>query len=189
MSFTEKEQIELAQKNKHEFVRLYDQHFEAIYHFLLARIQKQQLAEDLSSATFMIALEKIDQYRYEGKPFRAWLYRIALNEINQYFRQEKREHRALVREWREQGDHYESADAQVKAEEEESQAKQRMERVQEAWMALDLDQQNILALRYFQDLSYQEIADILELNTNQVGVRLSRALKRLSQLCPHLNHD
>ena len=67
MTPAEQAQIEAAQKDKCEFVHLYDAHFDAIYRFLLSRVADRQLAEDLTSDTFMIALERIDKYRERVK--------------------------------------------------------------------------------------------------------------------------
>lgn len=187
MTAQEKEQIEAAQKDKREFVHLYDAHFEAIHHFLLSRVADRQLAEDLTSDTFMIALENIEKYRYEGKPFRAWLYRIAINEINQHFRKAKREREAMVREWHEVGEKFDGADVEVKENESKEEQLTHLKQLNEAFHLLKPDEQDVLSLRYFQDLSYNEMADALNTNVNNVGVKLNRALKRLSQLCPQLS--
>ena len=186
MTSSEQAQIEAAKKNKCEFVHLYDAHFEAIYHFLLGRVADRQLAEDLTSDTFMIALEKIDKYRYEGKPFRAWLYRIAINELNQHYRDKKREHEAMVREWKEVGEAFEAADLDVKEKESKEEQVLHLKQLNEAFHLLKPDEQDVLSLRYFQDLSYNEMADTLNTSVNNIGVKLNRALKRLSQLCPQL---
>lgn len=186
MTLQEKEQIESAKKDKREFVHLYDAHFEAIHRFLLSRVADRQLAEDLTSDTFMIALENIDKYRYEGKPFRAWLYRIAINEINQHYRKQKREREAMIREWHEVGEKFDPADLDVKDKESKEEEILRLKQLNEAFHLLKPDEQDILSLRYFQDMSYNEMADALSTNVNNVGVKLNRALKRLTQLCPQL---
>lgn len=183
MTPTEKELIDAARADKCAFVHLYDQHFEAIYHFLLGRASDRQLAEDLSSNTFMIALEKIDFYRYEGKPFRAWLYRIAINELNQYYRKNKREMELLRREWHEVGEQFEAADVDAKETENRQEELERLRQMNDAFHLLKTDEQDVLSLRYFQDLSYSEMAESLNISVNNVGVKLNRALKRLSQLC------
>jgi RNA polymerase sigma-70 factor (ECF subfamily) len=134
----------------------------------------------------MIALEKIDTYRYEGKPFRAWLYRVAINELNQHYRKKKREHEAMVREWHEVGESFEAADMDVKENETKEEMVLHLKQLNDAFHLLKPDEQDVLSLRYFQDLSYNEIADSLGTTTSNVGVKLNRALKRLTQLCPQL---
>lgn len=186
MTQQEKDQVEAAQKDKREFVHLYDAHFEAIHRFLLSRVADRQLAEDLTSDTFMIALENIEKYRYEGKPFRAWLYRIAINEINQHYRKNKREREALVQKWHEVGEAFDGADLELKEKEDKQEVVLHLKQLNEAFHLLKPDEQDVLSLRYFQDLSYNEMADALNTNVNNVGVKLNRALKRLTQLCPQL---
>lgn len=186
MTPLEKTQVEAAQKDKREFVHLYDAHFEAIHRFLLSRVADRQLAEDLTSETFMIALEHIEKYRYEGKPFRAWLYRIAINEINQHYRKNKREREAMIREWHEVGEKFDAADLDAKDKEEKADQMLHLKQLNEAFHLLKPEEQDVLSLRYFQDMTYNEMADSLNLSVNNVGVKLNRALKRLSQLCPQL---
>lgn len=189
MSQSESDLIEAAKVDKKNFVQLYDLHFEAIYHFMLSRVSDRQLAEDLTSDTFMIALEKIGGYRDEGKPFRAWLYRISINEMNQYFRKNKREHAQLVREWHEVGETFDAdeADFDLKENETKEESLGHIKQLNDAFHLLKPDEQDVLSLRYFQDQSYNEIADALGTSVNNVGVKLNRALKRLSQLCNFQN--
>lgn len=183
MTASEKELIEAAKQDKRAFAKLYDLHFQPIYHFLLSRVADGQLAEDITSDTFMIAMEKIDSYNYTGKPFRAWIYRIAINELNQHYRKKKREHAAVIREWHEVGEAFEGVDVDVKEKESAAETLKNVKQLNDAFHLLKHDEQDLLSLRYFQDMSYNEIAEALNTTVNNVGVKLNRAVNRLSQLC------
>ncbi|HCW32740.1 MAG: heat shock and oxidative stress RNA polymerase sigma-E factor, RNA polymerase sigma-70 factor, ECF subfamily [Candidatus Peregrinibacteria bacterium GW2011_GWE2_39_6] len=179
---SEEELITAAKNNKQDFIKLYDRYFDPIYKFLLTRVTNLDLAEDLTSETFFLALENIDRYQYTGKPFSAWLYRIAINEMNRYFRRHKKEKQIMEAAWPEIFNNPESADTQLKENENQLNHLNNLKELNTAFKRLKPDDQNLLSLRYFQDLSYQEISNALNLSLSNVGVKLNRALKRLSQL-------
>jgi len=183
MSEEERKLIEAAQDNKEEFVKLYDLHFDSIYKFLLSRVANVALAEDLTSETFMIAMQKIEKYEYTGKPFSAWLYRIAINEMNKHFRRKKVELKHMEKEWGEVSEKFSYADADLKEEEDKKEQLEQLKELNGAFRELTPKDQDLLALRFFEDLSYKEIADVLGISVNNVGVKLSRAQDRLQTLC------
>ncbi len=176
--------ITAAQQDKRAFVDLYDLHFDSIYRFFLSRVSDSALAEDLTSETFMKALEKIGSYKYTGKPFSAWLYRIAINEMYQHFRKNKIEQKMLNAQWNETELSIHGADFDFKEEQDEKEMKEKLKHVHNVLLTMKQDDQDILSLRYFNDLSYKDIADTLDINVSNVGVRINRALERLSKLCP-----
>lgn len=175
--------IEAAQADKQEFLKLYDKHFDQIYKFLLSRVSDVQLAEDLTSDTFAIAIEKINKYKYTGKPFSAWLYRIAINEMNKHFRRKKTEYKTLEKQWGEISEKFDYADAGLKESEANKERMGQLKELNVAFRQLKDKEQNLLSLRYFEDMSYKEIAEVLNISVNNVGVQISRAQNRLSQLC------
>ncbi|HVC04185.1 MAG TPA: sigma-70 family RNA polymerase sigma factor [Candidatus Acidoferrales bacterium] len=68
------------------FAKLYDQHFAQIYRFVYRRLQDRDVAEDVTSTVFFNALRAFARYRPSQVPMSAWLYRIAMNAINDHFR-------------------------------------------------------------------------------------------------------
>lgn len=170
--------IAAVQADPNQFVLLYDRHFDAVYGLLASRIADKTLVEDLTAETFYKALSAMQRYRYRGKPFRAWLYRIALNELAQHFRRVKKEQNAQTMwQW------VQSACSDELNSFSEEQERENLQTVNGAIPKLNQQDQNLLTLRFYEDLSYQQIADVLETSTNNVGVKLNRALKRLSKLC------
>lgn len=175
----EQKLIEAAQADPREFVALYDLHFDPVYRFLVSRCGDSQLAEDLTSDTFMKALEKIKKFKWTGKPYRAWLYRVALNEMNQYYRKHKKERELAIRQWKENGEEFDSADMDLRNNEDRQEAIGSVRQLNESFGLLKPAEQDILSLRFFEDLSYEEISTALNISVSNVGVRLNRSLKRL----------
>lgn len=178
----ERKLIEAAQADPREFVALYDLHFEAIHRFLVGRCSDTQLAEDLCSDTFMIALEKLPKFKWTGRPLRSWLYRIALNELNQYYRKHKKEREVAIKQWHDEAQDFDGADLDLKKKEDEAAALASIQGLNASFEQLKRKDQDILSLRFFEDLSYKEIADSLNISVSNVGVRINRALERLQRL-------
>src|SRR3989339_624676 len=180
---SEEQLISAAKADKTEFVKLYDKYFKQIYKFLLTRVADVQLAEDLTSDTFIIALEKIDSFEYQGKPFSSWLYRVAINELNKHYRAARSEQEVMIRKWHEEGDKLEAADIELLEGESEQEKLQNLKVMNDGIRKLKQEDQDILSLKYFENLSYQEIAEILGITVTNVGVELMRATERLSKTC------
>jgi RNA polymerase sigma-70 factor (ECF subfamily) len=67
------------------FAELYQRHFQRVYRYHMTRLGSDAEAQDLTSQTFLAALEGLASYRGTGS-FGAWLFGIARNKIAQYFR-------------------------------------------------------------------------------------------------------
>ena len=85
---SEIEEIESAKKDSRKFEVLYNRYHEQIFRYLYARVDNKHLASDLTSQVFYKAMLNIENYTFKGVPFASWLYRIAFNEMNMYFRKE-----------------------------------------------------------------------------------------------------
>jgi RNA polymerase sigma-70 factor (ECF subfamily) len=68
------------------FAQIYDRCQPAIYRYILFRVNDGALAEDLTGEVFVRLVEKIDHFRYRGRPILAWLYTIARNLLNDHYR-------------------------------------------------------------------------------------------------------
>lgn len=75
--------------DRRAFVRIYDRYLSQVYRYLYSRTGDRQMAEDLTSQTFLTALEKMDDYRDNGH-LSAWLITIARNKSNDAFRKDRR---------------------------------------------------------------------------------------------------
>jgi RNA polymerase sigma-70 factor (ECF subfamily) len=65
---------------------LYDQHYDAVFRYCYYRVNDVPLAEDLASEVFVRMVEKLDTFRFRGRPLLAWLYTIARNLVTDAYR-------------------------------------------------------------------------------------------------------
>jgi RNA polymerase sigma-70 factor (ECF subfamily) len=81
------ELIRRAQAGERDaFAEIYQRHHGAIYRYILYRLGDATTAEDLTADVFVRMVERIDRFRYRGRPVLAWLYTIARNRVVDYVR-------------------------------------------------------------------------------------------------------
>src|ERR1035438_7413468 len=68
------------------FEPLYDKYYKPVFIFIFRRTGNENLTNDICSVVFLKALINLKKFEPRGVPFSAWLYRIALNEVNMHFR-------------------------------------------------------------------------------------------------------
>ena len=78
--------VEQAKTDAEAFGTLYDRYFPRIYRFVYTRVGDRATAEDVTSEVFCKAFGAIGRYRHSGHPFSAWLFRIAINAVNDHRR-------------------------------------------------------------------------------------------------------
>jgi RNA polymerase sigma-70 factor, ECF subfamily len=156
-----------------DLTRLVERHHASLLGFLYRMTGGDRaMAEDLVQDTFLRMLGRIDSYRYP-RPFKPWLYAIAVNLVRDYFKQAELRHTdsAPVR-----------FEVQVAGTPETELVEAEQERrVADAMNALPLLQREALLLRYFQELSLDELAQVLHVPVGTVKSRLSLGLKRLKE--------
>ncbi len=165
--------VEDAKANPDKFVALYDKYFDQIYRYVARRVNDQESAQDLVSQTFMDAFEHLKDYEWRGFPFSSWLYKIAHNNVLKWYRLQGKVTVDLeaIPEIKDSFDQKEEA---IRNEE--------TGEIRKAMAQLDPEEQEIIRLKYFEDVSNIEIAEIIGLSANNIGVRIYRTLKKLKQL-------
>lgn len=157
-----------------EFALIFDRYFDLVHGYIRKRVG-ESLADDLASQAFLIAFDcraKYDQARPNARP---WLFGIATNLIHGKRRQEKRQLRAYGRAGAETDvDPLEGIEARADAERLRPQ-------LAAVLAALPKDEADPLLLFAWAELSYEEIAEALELPVGTVKSRLSRARKRIRE--------
>jgi RNA polymerase sigma-70 factor (ECF subfamily) len=128
------------------------------------------LAEDLTQETFLRLLRRIDQFQ-PARPFKPWLYAIAVNAARDHYKSADARHTEALPEDYDAPDPAPPADAVLVAE--------AWEQVAAAVRTLPLHQREVLVLRYADDLPLQDIALVLGIPIGTVKSRLSLALGRL----------
>lgn len=171
---SDKALVEQAQNDPEAFVGLYDKYFQRIYRFVYLQTRDEPLTKDITATTFEKALSHINRYRWRNVSFAAWLYRIARNEIGQHRRRERLRTLFVQVESRpETITHDRKAETII-------QAGELYDRLHMALNKLSAKDREIINLRFFNELSSEDVAEILDVSTQNVYVRLHRALKRLA---------
>ena len=79
----------VVSRDANAFGELYDRYVERVYRYLYFRTGSHPEAEDLTEQVFLKAWEAIGRYRWQGRPFLAWLYRLAHNSHIDHVRTQK----------------------------------------------------------------------------------------------------
>jgi len=65
---------------------LFDEHYPKLFGFMRARVGDRDTAEDLAAETFADAFRGLPRFRWRGKPFGAWLFKVARNRLRMHYR-------------------------------------------------------------------------------------------------------
>jgi len=153
------------------FGSLYDEYYPRIYRFVLLKVRSREDAEDLAHQIFLNAWQHISSYRPQGFPFSSWLYRIARNAVIDYYRTSKQE--ASIEE----------ADPELFAAGERIQADANtaleLGRVQNAISRLSPLHQDVIIMRFVEELTIRETAATLKKSEGAVKLLQHRAMKEL----------
>ena len=180
----EKALVAEAQKNPAVFGRFFDEYHPRIFSYALKRTANIEIARDIAAETFFKALNKLWQFRWRNIAFSAWLYKIATNEINYYFRKKRYHSVSLDRMLRESG--FEPADqadlaAELMAVEKSLEQHRDFLAVQKKLSRLSIKYQEVIALRFFENKKISEISVILGKKEGTVKSLLWRGLKLLKK--------
>lgn len=163
-----------AKSNPEAFRPLYEKYFRKIFLFVLHRIGDKALTADLTSQVFLKALLNIKKFDFRGVPFSAWLYRIALNECNDFFRKNSRNRIVTIE------------DVAVDTLYEELIANSREEDLRERLplilQQLSVEELQIIELRFFEQRPFKEVADIAGITENYAKVKVYRILEKMKKL-------
>ena len=161
-----------AQKGDSEaFGLIYDSFAQRIFRYIRIKIQDRQEAEDILQDVFVKAYKGLGQLHKENLNFSAWLYRIASNTINDYFRKKYRVPETLAID-----ENFDIA-GNVSLEK-EMEIKSDLEIVQHALALLPANYKQVLELRFIQGFSLEEISKILKKSNLSVRLLQYRALKK-----------
>lgn len=170
---SERALVERAKKEPEAFGILFDKYYDQIYRYILHRTADKDLADDLTADTFHKALEKLWRFKWMNLPFSAWLYRIALNEVRGYFRKkQKYQNTEIDNESGEEIESYENPDNRLSEQ-------SLFYRLHQAIKNLDQKYQEVITLKYFEEMSIKEICGITGKAEGTVKSLIHRGLKLL----------
>ena len=166
---------EKAKFDKEAFGELYDYFFPRVYNFIFAKVKNVEQADDIISITFEKVFIRLRDYDSGKGAFSTWIFRIAINEMNNAFRLQKKLNEAGWEEFFEPADERKTPEQQILADE------------GNVHLLLALDKLNdrerrVVSLKYFTGISNKEIAEMEEMTANNVGVVLHRALDKLKTI-------
>ena len=155
---------------------LYDHYAPLIYTYLYRRVHNTQVAEDLTGDVFVRVLQAIQSEQFWHTSFRAWLYRIAHNQVIDYYRRQSRMVQLPLEE------HLETED-EVAADIDTSHVdKQAFQTLESALDRLTPDQQQVLVLRFGEQMKVHEVADVMNKSVGAIEALQHRALAALRRV-------
>jgi RNA polymerase sigma-70 factor (ECF subfamily) len=148
---------------------LFDRYHSPLFNFYCKLTGSRTLSEDLVQEVFVRILKYRQSYR-PGTPFRPWIYQIARNTRTDHFR---RQHSEVS---------WEPELSPSVLFEDSAQQKQEMELLHRALLQMPEEKREVLVLSRFQDMKYDEIAQLLGCEVNTVKVKVHRALQELREV-------
>jgi RNA polymerase sigma-70 factor (ECF subfamily) len=167
--------VELAQRGDADaFGMLYERYVDVVYRYIYVRVGSQQLAEDLTSETFLRALRRMDSFSWQGRDIAAWFVTIARNLITDNAKSARFRMEVTTADMLD-------ADQRIDAPDTEVLDRLRDERLFTAVKGLKPEQAECVVLRFLQGLTLAETAKVLgksEGAVKQLQLRAVRALHR-----------
>ena len=176
----EKALIMRIKKDPNAFSRIYDDYYTPIFAYVFRRLGDYELAKDVTAETFLKAFQKIGRFQWRDIPVSTWLYRIASNEVNIYFRRPKYKpsytadvnlHLYLPYE--------EGIETEKAALEKAFKESKEFATIQQQLLMMDTKYQEVIALRFFEEKAIKEIAVIINKREGTVKSLISRGLEKL----------
>lgn len=176
MSYTDPQLVRASLTgDSRAFTQLYEAYATRIYQYHYYRTFHKETAEDLTSQTFMRALERLRSYDEQKGTFSAWVYRIARNLLIDHVRA-TRPNVDAEDAWNMLRDPHSSSIA--------LEQQDLLRRIETSLHLLRPEQREILILRLWDERSYQEIANILQKSEAACKMSVSRALAALREQAP-----
>ena len=169
----EQASVRRAQEDPSAFADLYRQHVKQVYRYVLARVSNVGDAQDLTSQTFLTALESLPNYRGQGA-FGAWLMGIARHKVMDHYRQ------VLPHPEFDLDDANEVMDSEIRPDEAVSHRLQ-LEKVSAKLDVIAPERAEAIRLRIFGNLSVPEVAQIMGKQEPAVRMLIHRGLRDLQE--------
>ena len=174
MATLDSQLLELARGyDAQALAEIYDRYAERIYRYLYRHLGDAAQAEDLTSEVFLKLLQALNTPRAPRDRLQGWLYRVAHNLAIDWFRQESKSAPLSLDEGLVAGDGSPSIAVEKR---------QAQERLREAIRQLTPDQQQVILLRFGEQLKIAEVSRLMDKSEGAVKVLQHRAVKRLGKL-------
>ncbi|MDI6734251.1 MAG: sigma-70 family RNA polymerase sigma factor [Patescibacteria group bacterium] len=162
------------------FGLLYDKYHAQIYRFIYLKVSHREEAEDLTHQVFLNAWQNIKKYEFKGFPFSSWLYQIARNQVIDHYRTKKSN--IDIEDIKEIKNDDDTLDNQVNRNYE-------IEKVKNVIQNLNPEHQDIIIMKFVEELTSQEISKILNKPQSTIRVIQHRAVKNLRNMLKKENKN
>lgn len=171
-------QIEEAKRDPQRFEPLYKKYYERILRFVYKRMETLDDTREITANVFIKALTNIGKYKHRGHPFSSWLYRIALNEIAQFYRDASKVRIVSI----------DTLGVSRLADEAGKNGENLSPVLARAIQELGSEEVLLLELRFFENKAFAEMGAILDITENNAKVRTYRVLDKLREIFKKLNN-
>ncbi len=166
--------IESAKKDPAAFKPLYTRYYPGIFRFILNRTGDRDVTADLTSQVFLKALDHLRTYEFRGLPLSSWLYRIAFTVCAGYFRNKSRTRYVIM----DDPSLHRLAEAFPL---DEPDFEYSPDLIKKVFEVLKPEEIELIEMRFFEQMSFRTIGEILSITENNAKIRLYRTLDRVKK--------
>ena len=170
----DQEIVRKAKEDPTAFRPLYEKYFKCIYLFVLHRTSDKEVSADVTSQVFLKALTGLNKYEFRGVPFSSWLYRIAINECNSFFRKTK-----FVRTVTLDDEHAEKVYEEMFGDNSADELRHKLPYILQRLAA---DELQLIELRFLEARTFKEVAEILNMTETHAKTKTYRTLDKMKKL-------
>jgi len=175
---SEEQFIQALKEDRSAFEQLYEAYYARLFNYTYKRIGDFETSRDIVSEVFLKAYLAIDKFQWRGISIQSWLYRITSNEIKLFFRSAQYVPRWVSQTYEE--DLFREANTNLVQEQARADAEltkyEQFLKVQQALKKIPVKYQEVIALKYFEQLQIKEIAQILNKKEGTVKSLLHRGI-------------
>jgi len=184
----EKELIARIRSNPQDFEIIYNKYFDRIFGYIVKWTLDYDLAKDICSEVFLKAFLSIQKFKWTNTPLIIWLFKIAQNEIRQYFRNKKYKPEHLSANVPQFKQPISPSAEQEKIEVENQLIKsEKTKNLIKNLNQLSEKERECISLKFIENLTYEEISQVLSLKTGTVKSHISRGFVKLKKMQPSEN--
>jgi RNA polymerase sigma factor (sigma-70 family) len=166
----------IIEGNSNAFSVLVDRYKDLVFSLALKMVKNREEAEEVAQDAFIKVYKSLSQFNGDSK-FSTWIYKVTYNTCLDRLKKNKREqHVVPIDEFN--TNQIKSLDNALDA----MQEKERLQAIQDCIELLPSDDAFLLTLFYFEEQSLEEIANVVNLTTNNVKVKLFRSRKKLTTI-------
>ncbi len=174
--------VSAAQEDPEAAGRLYDKYYSEVLGYIYHCTFDHAATEDLTSNVFLAALRHLGRYQWRRIPLRAWLYRIATNEVRMHWRRQKRTAAISFQPNGSQPEQSAPRQGAAPPADDSLAAAEQYRLLHQALLQLRMKYRTVIILRYLEDKAMAEICEITGRKEGTVKSQLHRGLAQLQEI-------